>query len=157
MKKATIKLVSFDLQGGQVDSRDIPVELAANSSTEIWKGDVPGQVVRHDEGSAPKAIIVQARLVDSDGKILHRYSSWPQPFKYLTFPEPGLKITVKGDEVHLSCSKPMKSVVLDVQSGNECQWSDQALDLFPGDAQVVIAKGLGGRKVKARYLGDGSA
>jgi beta-mannosidase len=37
------------------------------------------------------------------------------------------------------------------------QWSDQAIDMFPGDTQVITAKGLKGRKIKARYIGDGSA
>ncbi|ORX35177.1 glycoside hydrolase family 2 protein [Kockovaella imperatae] len=156
-KRATLRLVSFDLQGGEVDSRDIKVDLAPNSSIEIWKGDVPGQVVRRNEGSAPKAIVVQARLIDDKGAVLARYSSWPEPFKYLTFPDPSLKIQIKGDEVTLSCSKPMKSLVFDVESGDECHWSDQTIDLFPGDPQVITAKGLNGRKIKVRHLGDGSA
>ena len=114
-------------------------------------------MVRNNEATAPKDIIVQARLVDEDGSVLARYSSWPQPFKFIVFPDPKLNIKVKGDEVTLTCSKPIKSMVLDVESGDECQWSDQAIDLFPGDVQVVTAKGLGGRKVKARYLGSDGA
>jgi beta-mannosidase len=58
--------------------------------------------------------------------------------------------------VTLTCAKPIKGLVLDVE-GEEVEWSDQAVDLFPGDEQRVVAKGLAGRKVKARYIGDGSA
>lgn len=47
-------------------------------------------------------------------------------------------------------------IVLDVE-GDDVKWSDQAIDLVPGDVQFVKAVGLNGRPVKARYLGDGTA
>jgi len=155
-KKATVELVSFDLDDGELDRQTFPVSLAPNSSTEIWKGDVPGQIVRTSDAQLPKPVVVQARLLSDSGEILARYSNWPEPWKYLTFPDPGLKIDVKGDEVKLSCSRPIKGVVVDVEEG-EVEWSDQAVDLFPGDEQVLVAKGLGGRTVTTRYIGDGSA
>lgn len=88
-----------------------------------------------------------------------RYSNWPEPWKYLLFPDPGLKVTVKGDEVILECEKPIKGLVLDTKDETieGVYWSDQAVDLFPGDKQVIEAKGLDGREVKVRYIGDGSA
>lgn len=46
--------------------------------------------------------------------------------------------------------------MLDVE-GEAVKWSDQAIDLVPGDDQIIRAVGLGGRKVRARFLGDGSA
>jgi beta-mannosidase len=156
LKKATVELVSFDLDEGELDRRTFSVHLAPNQSTEIWKGDIPGQTVRTSDGQVSRPIVVQARLLDESGAILARYSNWPEPWKYLTFPDPGLKIDVKGDEVRLSCSKPIKGVVVDIADG-EVEWSDQAVDLFPGDDQVLVAKGLNGRKVTARYIGDGSA
>ena len=61
-----------------------------------------------------------------------------------------------GESVELSTERPMKGIVLDVD-GEAAKWSDQAIDLVPGDPQVVKATGLKGRKVKTRYLGDGSA
>ena len=155
-KKAKVELVSFDLNEGEVDRRDFQVTLAANSSTEIWKGDVPGQPVRTSDGQTPKPIVVQARLLDSDGSVLARYSNWPEPWKYLIYPDPKLDIQVDGDKVTLKCEKPIKGILLDVE-GEETKWSDQAIDLFPGDIQLITAKGLNGRKVKARYIGDGSA
>ena len=47
-------------------------------------------------------------------------------------------------------------MVFDVE-GEDARWSDQALDVVPGDDQVVRVWKLEGRKLKARYLGDGSA
>ena len=72
--------------------------------------------------------------------------------------EVGLKITPSqdGESVELSTKKPIKGIVLDVD-GDVVKWSDQAIDLVPGDPQVVKAVGLEGREVKARYLGDGTA
>ena len=93
----------------------------------------------------------------------------PEPFKYILFPDVkdlGLTITVgaDGETVTLSSKKPIKGVVLSVSSSEEAgegeeevQWSDQAIDLVPGDAQVVTAVGLRGRTVTARFLGDGTA
>lgn len=50
----------------------------------------------------------------------------------------------------------MKGIVLDVE-GHDVKWSDQAIDLVPGDPQVIRAAGLNGRDVKVRFLGDGTA
>lgn len=58
--------------------------------------------------------------------------------------------------MHLSAKKPMKGIVLDVE-GHDVKWSDQAIDLVPGDPQVIRAAGLNGRDVKVRFLGDGTA
>lgn len=158
-KKVKVEVVAFDLEHGEVARVNHNVTLGANSSTEIWKGDVPGQAVRTSDADVPRPIVVQARLFDrASGELLARYSNWPEPWKYLTFPDPELRIrqTAGSEEVTLSCAKPIKGIVLDVE-GEACEWSDQAIDLFPGDDQVVLAKGLNGRKVSARYIGDGSA
>ncbi|GJJ07590.1 hypothetical protein Clacol_001793 [Clathrus columnatus] len=137
------------------------VILQANSSTELFKGDLPGQPIRTTLSETPLPIILHARLIDSDGTVLSRYSNWPEPFKFIKFPAPeivGLKITVEkdGEAVHLSCKRPIKGIILDVD-GNDVVWSDQAIDLVPDDEQTIKAVGLNDRKIKAQYLGDGSA
>jgi beta-mannosidase len=151
-----VELVSFDLDKGELDRREFDVTLSPNSSTEIWKDIVPCQPIRTSDAQMARPIVVQARLIDESG-VLARYSNWPEPWKYLTFPDPGLKIQVSGEEVRLSCEKPIKGIVLDVEGKEDVAWSDQGVDLFPGDEQVVVAKGLNGRRVTARYIGDGSA
>jgi beta-mannosidase len=92
--------------------------------------------------------------------VLMLYSR-PEPFKYINFPSVetvGLEITpsANGESVELSTKKPIKGIVLDVD-GDAIRWSDQAIDLVPGDTQVVKTPGLKGRTVIARYLGDGTA
>lgn len=101
----------------------------------------------------------------------HGVIAWPaidvqeptrlEPFKYLHFPDVkdlGLTITpVEDDEsITLSTQRPIKGIVLEVE-GEEVRWGDQAIDLVPGDPQIIKATGLRGRSVKARFLGDGTA
>ncbi|KAI5124966.1 hypothetical protein M0805_007392 [Coniferiporia weirii] len=159
-KKATLSVTSFDLGSDWTDTWTKDVILAPNASTELWKGLLPGQPTRTKLSEVPKSIVISARVLDG-GIVLSRYSNWPEPFKYIHFPsveEAGLKIAVgdDGQTLELSCKKPIKGIVLDVD-GDDVKWSDQAIDLVPGDNQTVKALGLNGRKVKARYLGDGSA
>lgn len=102
-----------------------------------------------------------------------REYSRPEPFKYLTFPTPqevSLKLDVSPvpsatdgngvdggcDAIRIGVERPVKGLVFDVE-GEDARWSDQALDVVPGDDQVVRVWKLKGRKLKARYLGDGSA
>lgn len=108
-------------------------------------------------------------------------NSRPEPFKYLTFPtsqEVALKLDVSPihsmaaegnvgvdfgsggsysscDAIRVGVERPIKGLVLDVE-GEDAKWSDQALDVVPGDDQVVRVWNLKGRELKARYLGDGS-
>ena len=61
-----------------------------------------------------------------------------------------------GESVELSTARPIKGIILDVE-GEPAKWSDQVIDLVPGDPQIVKVIGLNGREVKARFLGDGTA
>ena len=95
--------------------------------------------------------------------VLSVLTSWhrPEPFKFIKFPaikDLGLVVQIgdDGESVHLSTKTPIKGIVLDVE-GVDVKWSDQAIDLVPGDPQVVRAAGLDGRDVKIRFLGDGTA
>jgi len=161
-KRATLVLTAFDLDAPKWRHEEKKeVVLAPNASTELWAGDVPNQSVRTKLSDVPKPIVVSARLVDDDGSVLARYSNWPEPFKYIHFPavnELGFKITASddGQSVQLTTERPIKGIILEAD-GEHVEWSDQAIDLVPGDLQVVQATGLNGREVKARFLGDGSA
>ncbi|KAF4620078.1 hypothetical protein D9613_005220 [Agrocybe pediades] len=159
-KKVTLEVTSFDLESDWTDKWSKEVVLAANASTELFKGKVPGQPDRKKLSDVPKTIVVSARLLDGQ-TVLGRYANWPEPFKYIHFPsadELGLKVALRedGESVTLSTNKPVKGIVLDAE-GEEVKWSDQAIDLVPGDPQTVKATGLRGREVKLRYLGDGTA
>jgi len=181
---ATLKVTAFDLDrdDGWTDGFDQEVVLKPNQTTELWNGQLPGQPIRASKAELAKNIILSARIVAKDGTTLARYANWcvirhlpvrpelirvpyrPEPFKYIVFPpvdKLGLSATIAtdGESLTLSTKKPIKGIVIDVadRSGAEVKWSDQAIDLVPGDDQVVKAVGLAGREVKLRYLGDGSA
>ncbi|KIY73725.1 glycoside hydrolase family 2 protein [Cylindrobasidium torrendii FP15055 ss-10] len=159
--KVTLEVTSFELSTDWKDIWTKEVILAPNASTEVWKGNVPGQPRRTKRSDIPRTIIVSARLLDASNKVLARYANWPEPFKYIKFPEVaslGLKteIGADGESVTLSTKKPIKGIILDVD-GDEVKWGDQAIDLVPEDPQTVKAVGLAGRQVRLRFLGDGSA
>ncbi|KZT72528.1 glycoside hydrolase family 2 protein [Daedalea quercina L-15889] len=160
-KRAVLEVTAFDLHSDWRETFEQDVTLAPNASTELFKGLLPGQPKRTKLSEVPKTIVASARLLDTTGAVLGRYSNWPEPFKYISFPdikEIGLSMVVgkDGESVALSTRKPIKGLVLDVE-GNAAQWSDQAIDLVPNDPQVVKVVGLNGRKIKARFLGDGTA
>ncbi|EAU84749.2 beta-mannosidase [Coprinopsis cinerea okayama7 len=160
-KEVTLEVKAFELDSDWTEKWDARVTLAANASTELFKGDLPGQPVRTKKSEVPKAIVICARLLDADGSVLARYSNWPEPFKFINFPpihSLGLQVTVQedGETIKLETDKPIKGIVLDVD-GDDVQWSDQGIDLVPGDPQTIKAVGLKGRSVKVRFLGDGTA
>lgn len=96
--------------------------------------------------------------------MLARYVDWPQPFKYLQFPDPGLRITVerRGDgsaRVGVEVERPVKSLFLSVvvEDGDERDWevvwSDNNLDVVPEDPQEIFVRNLGVRRIQYAYLG----
>jgi beta-mannosidase len=63
-----------------------------------------------------------------------------------------------GDSLILSSKKPIKGIVLDVGGGDDVEFSDQAIDLVPGDSQTIRAINLRcASNLKVRHLGDGTA
>lgn len=60
-----------------------------------------------------------------------------------------------GQSITLSSKKPIKGIILDVE-GADVDFSDQAIDLVPGDPQTVQALNLQSmQNLKVRHLGDG--
>ncbi|KAJ7228703.1 glycoside hydrolase family 2 protein [Mycena pura] len=157
-KKASLEVTSFDLDSDCWRDRwSKEIVLKANSSTELHKGNLPGQPTRTKNSQTPKTIIVSARLLSDDGAVLARYSNWPEPYKFIKFPaDTELDVKVDGESITLSANRPVKGIVMDVD-GPDVKWSDQAIDLVPDDPQTIRAVGLNGRQVKLRYLGDGTA
>ena len=114
----------------------------------------------HDPPATPSfSIIVQARLVDLDGTVIARYSDWPQPFRHCEFPDPALSLTVAperdGERITISVERPVKGLCISVPGDRpEVKWSDNCLDVVPGDPQTIVRKGLPGtREFKLAYMG----
>ncbi|KAF8959158.1 glycoside hydrolase family 2 protein [Flammula alnicola] len=166
-RSAKLELLFFDLLSPDWShSETHDVTLLPNQSTDLKTLRCPGTnregVSQGDPLFVSSAnVVVCARLLDSVSRlVLARYSDWPEPYRFLQPPDPGLEVNVRtaedeGDTVMvLTVKRPAKCVVLSTDdSDTKVRWSDNALDLVPGDGQVLIAKGLGGRQVKVAYFG----
>jgi beta-mannosidase len=75
-KKATLDVRVFELGTRWTDGWSKDVVLAPNSATELYKGDLPGQPIRSKASEVPRTLVVSARLIDSNGTVLGRYSNW---------------------------------------------------------------------------------
>lgn len=148
---------------------DLPprnITLGENRSTELYSGicPEPPKEKAYDQLAPSGTVVVHARLVNEGGKVVARYSDWPQPFKFLDLPDPGFKIErISGgvdSEMRLSVSvtKPVKGVWISVVGDDEgVEFEDNSLDLFPGDVQTIVAKGLEGKTLTAAWLGKEKA
>lgn len=133
-QEATFTLEAVDLQTGwTAPVLTKSLVLYGNSSTEIWNGECPQPNDAFDKYAPSGTVVLHARLQDANGRIVARYDDWPLPFKLLDFPDPGLKIVVKGDEIRLSSRKPAKGVWLDVEGDDAgVEWSDNSVSFLRG-------------------------
>lgn len=130
------------------------VSIAANGTTNVI---TDGGVIDHV--AEPEPHVLAARLW-VDGQVVARDVDWPQPFKYLDFSDRGLEVrkqpgTTAGQQVLLiTARKPVKCLVFEEREN--VRLSDSAMDIFPGDEQMVTVTGLseGDRPLQYRYLGD---
>lgn len=115
------------------------VDVKSLGTTEVTAAETP-----EDEPT-----VIVATLLDEENRVLSREIDWPQPLKHITFPDRGLNIDVRGEELIITTSKPVKGLVF---LNDSVQWSDNCLDISPMEEQRVMAKGLTG-EVKYIYYG----
>ncbi|KAF7354610.1 hypothetical protein MSAN_01374300 [Mycena sanguinolenta] len=170
-RAVTLELHCVDLNSTWTHTETHAVTLHPNQATELLAIPCPGP--SRDNFTSPTgdaeftttyAVVVGARLLDAEsGAVLARFSDWPQPLRFV---EPVLlrdpKLTVSVDDtsgkVTVSAERPVKGLWLSaVGDGPDVKWSDNALDVMPGDPQVVVAQGLGGRGVGVAFLGKEKA
>ncbi len=137
--EAALVLRLFRLDGQQVreERRQIvlPPNQAAALGTFAYDGESP--------------LVAGAQLL-VQGTVMARAALWPEPFKYLTLPDPELELTrLDESKLHLRVARPAKGVWLWAEG---VRWSDNMLDLLPGDEQIISAQGLGMSEVQARWL-----
>lgn len=138
--EATLHLQSWTLDGQPVEESNQHIRLAANTASEL--AACPFRL-------APDTVL-SAQLIQH-GQIVARASAWHEPFKYLTLPHPGVTITPSGeDSVVVRTERPAKGVFLSTDA--PLLWSDNMLDVFPGDPQRLSASGLGSMPVRVTWL-----
>lgn len=109
-KKATLDVTSFELDSDWTDHWSKEITLVPNASTELWKGDLPGQPIRTKASEVPKVIVVSARLLDETGQVLGRYSNWcvaPFLVTFLIIPHSCYSIPVISYERIISFSRSL--------------------------------------------------
>lgn len=122
------------------------INLKANGTTNITTGYV--------DNFGEEVHVLAARLWHK-GKIVARDTDWPQPLKYLPFLKRDVRVDVRGKKMHITVARPVKCLVFEEREG--CHLSDSAIDLVPGDEQVVSLRGVkdGDEPLDWTYLGAG--
>ncbi|GAA5833197.1 hypothetical protein JCM11251_005171 [Rhodosporidiobolus azoricus] len=154
-KDVEVELEAFELlTGKRVHQERLDVRLKENSTSELKKLKLPALW-----DDAKNAVVVAARLRKRpSGEVLSRVSLYPEPFKFLAFASHDcvdLRVCLdrSAGTVTVSASRPVKGLVLNFST--DVKLSDNALDLVPGDKQVVKVEGLNEEtSLKWRYLGD---
>jgi beta-mannosidase len=138
---ARFELRTWTLEGELLGLESADITLPENRTSELGVfGFRPGG-----------ALVFDARLI-VDHRVVARAALWPEPFKYLTLPDPMIVIDLDEQEtIRLRAVRPAKGVLL--SAGDDVAWSDNMLDVMPNDEFVISARGLGSRPVQVRWLG----
>ena len=137
-----IQMVVFGLDGEQISDTRQTLAIAPNAISEIGPF---GTALGDDQ-------VLGVRLL-AGGAVLARAAAWPEPLKDAPFADPQVTIErLDGDRLRVSAARPAKGVLLAAVSMTD--WSDNLLDLLPGDAQIVHAPDLGGAEVTVRTFNE---
>lgn len=145
---ATIELKFISVESGRQikDAITKKIKLVANGTTNIMTGVI--------DNTSEEPHVLAARLF-IDGEVAARDMDWPQPLKYLSFEKREVEVKFDGQsEIRVSCLRPVKGFVLEEREG--VLLSDSAMDIAPGDEQVVQVRHFqkGDAPLTYRYLGS---
>lgn len=108
----------------------------ANETDVLYEADVPEDV--------PTLVYATAVDVES-GDIVARETDWPQPLRYVVFPDRGVRVAVHSGSsdgekiVKVTVEKPVKALWFDEKDGES--WSDNSIDVSPGETVKLTVKG----------------
>src|SRR5581483_6878377 len=127
---ARLELHTWSLRGELVAQESRRIVLAPNQATEL------GRVAsRRDD-----TLVLGARLLKDD-VVIARATLWPEPFKYLTLPDPGIRVErVDTTTLRVHVQRPAKGIWL--SAGDDVRWSDNMLDVLPDDPHTIVVYGL---------------
>ncbi|KAJ6443487.1 beta-mannosidase [Purpureocillium lavendulum] len=106
------------------------VAIVPNGTTEVYAGEI--------DNVNEEPHVVAVRLL-SGKQVVARETDWPQPFKYLAFPDRGVKVETAGGRYTITADRPTKGLVLHETDG--VRLSDNCIDVMPGDTQVIEVSG----------------
>jgi beta-mannosidase len=144
---ATVELRFISVKSGKEIKNKVvkkDVNLVPNGTTDVFSGTIDN---RNEE---PHVLSVRIWI---DGEIVSRDADWPQPLKYLDFDDRGVEVIPQGETIVVRARKPTKGLVFEERSGVLVH--DSAIDVIPGDEQIIRVKGLGKQDEPLRwtYLG----
>lgn len=135
-----VRIQCWTLDGTLLHEELRPVVLEPNRSTEL--GNI--------EFSGAGQCLFSAQLFQEQ-RLLAQTALWPEPWKYLTLPDPDITIEKLGnDQVCIQAKNPAKGVWL--SATHPVKWSDNMLDLLPEQPQILTAEGLGEADIEIRWL-----
>ncbi|KAK4985622.1 hypothetical protein LTR66_008112 [Elasticomyces elasticus] len=144
---ATVELRYISIANGKdikerVTHKD--VRIVPNGTTEVMEGTI--------NNTTEEPHVLAARIW-VDGELTARDTDWPQPLKYLDFDDRGVEVLRDGDKITVTAKKPTKGLVFEEREG--VLLDDSALDVVPGDEQIVTVRGLGphDQALKWTFLG----
>lgn len=147
--KGILVIQVFEVESGKMvkELDPISVTLKANQSTEL---------VQNLKLTPSVHEVVYVRLLSEDqATVISRAGDWPQPLKYLKFPKRNVKLKVCDDKIIVSSDKPVKGVEI-IVNNRDIFLDDNGIDLFPGEEQTIVAKGLKTTdQVKVRFYKQG--
>lgn len=127
--EASFLVYAWNVNGSLIAEEQQFVSLAPFGSQELLPVTLP----------IPTEAIISAQLVQQE-VVLARASLWPEPFKYLTLPDPGMRLKWHDPRtLHIQVERPAKGVWF--SNIGDAQWSDNMLDLFPNDVRLVTIAG----------------
>ncbi|OJD30138.1 glycoside hydrolase family 2 protein [Diplodia corticola] len=146
--RATVELRFISVATGSeikeaVVKKDVTV--VANGTTDLLSGTIDN--VREE----PHVLAARIWL---DGQVVSRDVDWPQPLKYLDFDDRGVSVVQDGSSIRVTAARPTKGLVFEEREG--VLVDDSAIDVVPGDEQVLTVRGLGAQAapLRWRYLGQ---
>lgn len=147
--KATVELRYISIKTGKdirqaVIHRDLTV--TPNGTTYIMEGVI--------DNTEDEPHVLAARLYIK-GEVVARDMDWPQPLKYLSFEDRGLRVTYEDrSTIRVTVEKPVKGLVFEEREG--VILSDSGIDVAPGDEQVIRVKHMRmkDQPLSWRYLGS---
>jgi beta-mannosidase len=116
------------------------VDVKVTGTTELISGECP----------EAEPTIILSEIFDPEGNLLSYDIDWPQPLKHITFPDRQLKVDIQASgEIVVTAGKPVKGLFL---TNDRVEWSDNGMDIAPGQRVVIEAEGLKD-ELKWRYYG----
>ncbi|ORY04971.1 family 2 glycosyl hydrolase [Clohesyomyces aquaticus] len=156
---AAVVVKFYSIKSGRETYQSITrdVEIQPNGTTDIIFDTKINPVPKYQDPNCPYDIskadpfAIHASLW-VNGKEVAADVSWPDPIKYLSFPDRGVEVKYSDDKTSLtvSAAKPVKAFVMSEKQGIKV--SDNGFDIMPGENKTVAVEGIGADKLEWRYI-----